>query len=258
MLFWLNELPGFLLVFVRLTSFFVAAPLYAHRTFPNVFKIGFAFFISLIIYPSVAPDGPVEVNMEYIFLVLKEVLVGIALGFIAALILFIVQVAGGFIDFQMGFAIANVVDPQTGAQVPIIGNFKYMFALLFLLAVDGHHMLLEGVIRSYQMIAVDRFLPPLDQERMTTFIIVTFSQMFLSALQMALPMVGALFLVTVALGITARTVPQLNIFVVGIPLKIFFGFVMLLITLPMFFYLLHHVFRQMIESMGQLVYLLGG
>ena len=62
----------------------------------------------------------------------------------------------------MGFAIANVVDPQTGAQVPIIGNFKYMFALLFLLAVDGHHMLLEGIIRSYQIIAVDQLIPPLE------------------------------------------------------------------------------------------------
>lgn len=258
MLFWLNELPGFLLVFVRLTSFFIAAPLYAHRAFPTVYKLGFAFFISLIIYSSVAPETLPGVNLEYIFLVLKEVLIGIALGFIAALILYIVQVAGGFIDFQMGFAIANVVDPQTGTQVPIIGNFKYMFALLFLLAVDGHHMLLEGIIRSYQIIAVDRWLPPLDQETMTTFIIVTFSQMFLSALQMALPMVGSLFLVTVALGITARTVPQLNIFVVGIPLKIFLGFIMLLITLPTFFYLLYHVFRQMIETMGQLIHLLGG
>ena len=75
---------------------------------------------------------------------------------------------------------------------------------------------------------------------------------------MALPMVGSLFLVTVALGITARTVPQLNIFVVGIPFKILFGFIMLFITLPTFFYLLHHVFRKMIEAMGQLLHLLGG
>lgn len=258
MLGWINELPAFLLVLVRLTTFFVAAPLFSMRTVPTIHKIGFSFFVALICYSTVTIDVLIAVDFNFILLVMKEVLIGLALGFVAALILYTVQVAGGFIDFQMGFAIANVVDPQTGTQVPIIGNFKYTFALLFLLAVDGHHMMLEGIMRSYQLVAVDQFIVQDQNQAITQFIITTFTQMFLTAFQMAIPMVGALFLVTVALGITARTVPQLNIFVVGIPLKIFLGFIMLFITLPTFFYLLHKVFRQMIEAIGQLLYLLGG
>ncbi|MFP3360907.1 flagellar biosynthetic protein FliR, partial [Planococcus sp. SIMBA_143] len=74
-------------------------------------------------------------------------------------ILSAVQIAGGFIDFQMGFAIANVIDPQTGAQSPLTGQYFYIFSLLFLLAVDGHHLLIDGIYNSYSFIPVDTFIP---------------------------------------------------------------------------------------------------
>lgn len=258
MLSWINEIPAFLLVMVRLTTFFITAPIYSMRGVPATFKVGFSFFVAIISYSTVSMDSFINMDLGYIFFIMKEAMIGLALGFVAALILYTVQVAGGFIDFQMGFAIANVVDPQTGAQVPIIGNFKYTFAILFLLAVDGHHMMLEGVIQSYQLVPVDVLIFPIGSEPVTQFIIAIFVQMFLIAFQIAIPVVGTLFLVTVALGITARTVPQLNIFVVGIPIQILIGFIMILITLPAYFYALQRVFRHMIQAMGQLLQILGG
>lgn len=258
MLTLINEIPTFLLVMVRLTTFFITAPIYSMRGVPVTFKVGFSFFVAIISYSTVSMDSFINMDLDYIFFIMKEAMIGLSLGFVAALILYTVQVAGGFIDFQMGFAIANVVDPQSGAQVPIIGNFKYTFAILFLLAVDGHHMMLEGVIRSYQMVPVDVLIFPVGSEPVTQFIITIFVQMFLIAFQIAIPVVGVLFLVTVGLGMTARTVPQLNIFVVGIPIQIFVGFIMILITLPAFFYALQRVFRHMIQAMGQLLQILGG
>src|SRR5699024_5778095 len=147
----LSIIPSFLLVFARTLEFLMTVPLFSYRTIPNMFKIGFSFFLSIVILTSF--DSPVvSLEYSYILLLLKEVTVGLAIGLIAYIILSAVQTAGGFIDFQMGFAIANVVDPQTGAQSPIIGQFFYMIALLFLLSVNGHYLLIDGLMNSYQFI----------------------------------------------------------------------------------------------------------
>lgn len=255
---WLEQLPVFLLVLVRMTSFFVSAPIFGLKGVPTQFKIGFGFFVSLFAYSTISVDQPIDLDFAYLLMLLKEIIVGLALGFVATLILLTIQIAGGFIDFQMGFAIANVVDPQTGAQVPIIGNFKYILAILFLLSVNGHHLLLEGIMRSYAIVPVDALFVNLSHAQMAKFISSMFVQMFITAFQIAIPIVGCLFLVDVALGMLARTVPQLNIFVVGLPLKIIVGFVAIIITFPVFFYILQKILSQMINTMGQLLQLLGG
>lgn len=255
---WLELLPAFLLVLVRITAFFVAAPLFSLRGIPNTFKVGLSFFVAVITFATVSVEEPLMLDMSFILLTVKEALVGLALGFVAALVIYSVQVAGAFIDFQMGFLIANLVDPQTGAQIPVIGNFKYILTLLFLLSVNGHHLLIDGVMRSYQLVPIEEMYIALGSAGVAQFMARTFTQMFLIAFQMAIPIVGSLFLVDVALGILARTVPQVNVFVVGLPLKIFVGFCLILITLPGFFYLLQTVVREMVQSMGQLLQLLGG
>lgn len=253
----LEMLPYFLLIFVRITSFFLIAPLFSRRGVPVQLKIGLAFFLALFAFSSSAGDDSILLDGHYLFLIIKEVFIGLALGFTAALLLYAVQVAGAFIDFQMGFAIANVMDPQTGAQVPIIGHFQYTLALLFLLVVDGHHLMLDGVMTSFQLVPVETISFSLENGEVGWFITTLFLQMFLIAMQMALPVVGALFLVDVALGILAKTVPQLNIFAVGFPLKIFAGFIMLILAMPVFFYVLQSLFKKIMVSMAELIKLLG-
>src|SRR5690625_2605566 len=211
----LNILPVFILIFVRIAAFFVTSPLFSYRTILMPFKIGFSFFLALVMASAI---GTVDIAVDdmYVLLLMKEILVGLFIGLIAYIILAAVQVAGGFIDFQMGFAIANVVDPQTGAQSPLIGQYFYIIALLFLLSVDGHHLLIDGIYFSYEFIPLDSWVP-FQNETIVDFIIDTFNKMFLIAFQVSIPIVGCLFLVDVALGIIARTVPQLNVFVVGLP-----------------------------------------
>ncbi len=250
-------LPFFLLVLIRLSAFFLIAPLFAMRGVPNQFKIGIAAFLALTATAAWAPSDALAMDGTYTLLIFKELGVGLALGFTAALLLYAVQIAGAFIDFQMGFAIANVIDPQTGAQVPIIGQFKYTLALLFLLTVNGHHLMLDGIMQSLRLLPAEQFLavPP---ESVARFMTDLFVEMFIIALQIALPIVASLFLIDVALGILAKTVPQLNIFAVGLPLKIFVGFVLLLLTMSIFFYLLQVLLGKIMTSMGELVSLLGG
>ena len=254
----LEMLPYFLLILVRLTSFFLVAPLFSMKGVPAQFKIGIAAFLAFFALSGITIEEPLPLDGYYIMMAIKEFAIGIALGFTAALVLYTVQIAGAFIDFQMGFAIASVMDPQTGSQVPIIGHFKYILALLFLLTVDGHHLMLDGVMQSLQVIPVESLSFGIRFEDLAKFISDLFVEMFMIALQMSLPIVGALFLVDVALGILAKTVPQLNIFAVGFPVKILAGFVLLLFTIPIFFFLLQNLFEKIMVSMAELTRLIGG
>src|SRR5690625_3534316 len=159
----INSLPVFLLIFVRVIAFFVTLPLFSYRTIPVPFKVGFSFFLAWMMFYTV-DTAVITVDGMYLFLLLKEAIVGLLIGLIAFIILSAVQIAGGFIDFQMGFAIANVVDPQTGAQSPLTGQYFYIFALLFLLSVNGHHLLIDGIFNSYHFIPIDAFIPFQNEE----------------------------------------------------------------------------------------------
>lgn len=252
----LTSVPVFLLIFVRVAAFFATLPLFSYRTIPAPFKIGFTFFLALIMFYTVdASNVPID-NM-YLFLLIKEIIVGLLIGLLAYIILSAIQIAGGFIDFQMGFAIANVIDPQTGAQSPLTGQYLYIIALLFLLSVNGHHLLIDGIFYSYELIPMGSFIPFQDGN-LIDFVITTFNKMFLIAFQMAIPIVGCLFLVDVALGIIARTVPQLNVFVVGLPLKIFVSFVTILFFLSLYIVLVENLFETTFNAMRGLMQLFGG
>lgn len=253
----LTKVPAFLLILVRVTAFFVTLPLFSYKNVPTPHKIGFSFFLTWVMYYTV--DIPIVViNETFLLLILKEAFVGLAIGFIAYLILSAIQIAGGFIDFQMGFAIANVIDPRTGAQSPLIGQYLYTITLLFFLAVNGHHLLLDGMFYSYEAIPMQQMATGLGNDAVASYVIETFNKMFIVAFQMAIPIVGCLFLVDVALGIVARTVPQLNVFVVGLPLKILVSFVVIFISFGMFTILMRELFELMFVSMRDVMRLMGG
>src|SRR5690554_70695 len=145
-------LPSFLLIFCRITAFFAVAPIFSFRNMPNTFKLGLAVFISLLVTSAMGPQSALDMNGDYILLIVREILIGLMLGFTAYLLFTVVQVAGSFIDIQMGFGIVNVIDPMTGAQSPVMGNFKFFIATLLFLAVNGHHYLLLSIMKSYEWV----------------------------------------------------------------------------------------------------------
>jgi flagellar biosynthetic protein FliR len=247
-------LPSFLLIFCRMTAFFAVAPIYSYRSIPNSFKVGLAVFISLLITSAMGVQDELIFNGGYIMLILREILIGLMLGFTAYLMFTVVQVAGSFIDIQMGFGIVNVIDPMTGAQSPIIGNFKFFVAILLFLSVNGHHYLLLSIMRSYEWVPMDnRIFTKIADGTISTFMIDSFVQMFYLAFQLAAPLVATLFLVDVALGVLARTVPQFNVFVVGLPIKITVGFILLVLIVPSLLYLFNDLFVTMLDALQRLM-----
>jgi len=245
-----------LLVFTRMSAFFVTMPLWSYRNVPVVYRIGLAVALTMLAGSQVVANPAFVLDGAYVLLVLKEALVGLLLGFAASLIFAAIQMAGAMIDLQMGFALANLVDPQAGVPMPVTSNLKLMLAMLFFLAIDGHHQLIRGMMASFRWI-------PLGQAEWDGFAAAAewlarfFAQGFLIALQISAPMAAALFLVDLAIGIIARTVPQMNFFVVGFPFKMLLGIVVLLLVVPGFFAVLLGLFQHMFEAMSQVMQRLG-
>ena len=251
------QITVFLLVLVRVSAFFVTVPFFSYRTIPQQVRITLAVVLSWMMYYTIDVE-PFVVNGDYIMLIIKEAIIGLLLGLVGYIVLSAVQIAGSFIDFQMGFAVANIIDPQTGAQSPLIGQFFNMIALLVLISIDGHYLILDGIYYSYQFMPIDQVFPNFGNDDFAEFIIKTFAAVFSISFQMAAPVVATIFLVDLALGIIARTVPQLNIFVVGFPVKIAVSFIVLFIMMAVMVEVMQKLIQILIYSMHNLMVILGG
>lgn len=199
----------------------------------------------------------IPIDGNYILLIMKEAMIGLIIGLAATIIISIVQIAGGFIDFEMGFAMANIVDPLTGAQSPMMGQFFNLLILYLLIATNGHHLILDGIYYSYQFIPINHF-PNFGDAGMAEFTVKLIAVVFSVAFQMSAPLVAALFLLTLAIGITGKTVPQLNIFIIGFPLKIIVGFLVLFISMGIMIEVMQKVIELMITVMREFMQFLGG
>lgn len=251
------NLSVLLLIIVRVSAFFVSVPFFSYRTIPAQLKIALALLFSWMIYYTMNIEA-IPIDGDYILLVLKEAIIGLVLGLTAYLITTAVQMAGGFIDFEMGFAMANVIDPQTGVNTPLMGQFFNFLLLFVLLAINGHHLILDGIYYSYQFMPINQLFPNFGDADFAEFVMKLIVTVFAIAFQMSAPIVATLFLVTLALGITAKTVPQLNIFVIGFAVKIAVGFLVLIVSMGVLIEVMEKLIEIMILSMRDLMQLLGG
>ncbi|RYL95329.1 flagellar type III secretion system protein FliR [Sporolactobacillus sp. THM7-4] len=253
----LNSFPLFLLVLVRIASFVVTMPVFSYRTIPGPIKVGFAVTLSILIEITLFKSQTVPLDGTFVLLALKEALVGLSMGFVAGMLTYSVQLAGSFIDLQMGFAIASTISPENGITTPLTGQLLYMLQMLFFLGVDAHYMLLNGLLYSFRLIPVNEMGVQLTGGSTAELVARVSAQMFIIALQLAMPIVGCLFLVDIAVGLVARTVPQVNVFVVGLPMKVIAGFLVLLLVFPMFISLFRVIFDSMTEVFSDYLRLLG-
>jgi len=230
------QLTAFMLVVARLSGLFLLAPVFSSGMIPLRIKLMALLALGFTITPlAVGSDvSALAVPTEAFDLgvaMFKESLIGLAMGFAVSIIFTAVQVGASLIDASIGFAMANIIDPLNGSQNAIFGSFYTMVATLSFLAVNGHHWMLAGFTRSFDVVGVDE-IPNFSQVYTNVFEI--FSQLFLVAFQIAAPVLVTLLLVDVVLGIVARAVPQMNVFFVGLPLKIGVGLAAVVIALPSF------------------------
>lgn len=247
-----NQVGFFLLIFVRITGIFMMAPIFGSRNIPGRVKAGLALIITYILFPLVFSNTAVIPDhfLPFLFIVAGELIVGLILGFVSSLIFSSIQMAGQLLDMQIGFGMINVIDPLSGQQAPIIGNFKYILALITFLATNGHHVLLSALFASFKLVPVTGVVV---QVAIVEFMVNVVGGMFVLALKISLPIIVALLLTDMALGILARTMPQMNIFVVGVPGKIIVGIFVLSIALPFYIFFLEMAFDGMYKNIFSLL-----
>lgn len=231
--YWLEQFHIFLLVLLRISALLVVAPIFGHRLYMARAKIGMAFMISLVVFPLVADQGlqVPEGIFPYVFMMVREALMGMVLGFTVLLLFIGIQFAGQLAGLQMGFGIVNVIDPQSHGQVSIIAQFLNILAVLIVLSIDGHHLILQGLMASFDAVPLGgvEFKAPIAEK-----IISLSSQIFGIAIKISAPILISLLSISVALGVLARTVPQMNVFIVGFPVQLAVGMSVLVASLPLF------------------------
>ena len=236
------NLETVLFTFFRTSGLFLIAPMFSQKGIPHHVKIMFALTLSMVLSPIVQQQGfivPLHL-VDVLSLAAREMLVGVLIGFVFYSLFVGVQMAGAFVGFQAGFAIVNVIDPTTSQQVSILAQFKFIIAMLIFLMLDGHHMMLRALASSYQLIplgeAMFRFSVTEDIARLVTGI-------FILAIKLAAPVMATLVLTDVGLGVISRTVPQMNIFIVGFPIKIALCLFFTGTALPIFGYVFSKALR---------------
>lgn len=224
-----EQLQGFFWILMRVSVLFFLLPLFGARGIPTLWKAGLSMIVAIVLTPVVPPPQSFpETLPETVLGMLAEVLMGLILAMTVKMFFAIVEMAGHFMSFQMGFAMARAIDPQTGAQSTVLTQFMYLFTILIFLSMDGHHLFIKTLASTFY------FVPPNSfsfDSSMSNVLIQISGNMFLFGLKIAAPIMVALFLSHLCLGIIARTVPQVNILMVGLPINICIGLILFSILL---------------------------
>jgi flagellar biosynthetic protein FliR len=224
------QLRTYMLVLLRVSIFLLMFPIFSSAVFPATLKMGLAMVISLLFY-SVVPVDLTRFPMDAIstgILILAEAMVGLTLGLCLRIFFGSVQLAGQVIGFQMGFAMINVVDPQSGANVSIMDQLGYWVCVVVFLMLNGHHIIITALINSFELIPVGVFMM---QKIIMVKLLELAGGLFLLAVKIGAPVIAALFFVSVGFGLVSKFAPQMNVMIVAFPLKIVAGLFLFGLTL---------------------------
>jgi flagellar biosynthetic protein FliR len=234
----------FFLIFLRVGAILMSMPIFKSKSIPVLFKFGLALAASIILFPLLDLKAfPVLANLgNFAVGAIGEILLGITIGMAVNLIFVGLQMAGQISGYQMGMALARVMDPSAGQQVPLLAQFFQLFAFLIFLSINAHHWFLMALADSFQLV------PPFGFKISGSLIeqlIHIAGNMFVIAIKVGAPVIAALLLTSVAFGLIARTVPQMNVLFVAMPLKIIIGLLFIGFSLPYLSSFLKTVFSKL-------------
>ena len=249
-----QQLQGFFWILVRVSVLVLLLPLFGARNIPTLWKIGLSFVLAVLLAPVVPPpENPPQSLPGVVLGIASEVLMGLIAVFGVRILFASVQLAGQVMSFQMGFSMARAIDPNTGVQSTALSQFLYLFTVLLFFAMDGHHLMIRAIAASFRLAPPNAlsFDPGLAEAVMRIT-----AHMFVLGLKVAAPIMIALFLSNLCLGIVARTVPQVNILMIGFPINIGIGLVLFGILLRNLSPFITDMTREAGETMMQLIRLM--
>lgn len=246
-----REVVIFALVLARMAGMFSALPVFGGKRQPLQVRVVTVVAITLVCFPILAVEAPhvPEDTISLALMALREVLIGITLSFVTQIIFSAVEFSGQIISMQMGFTIASIIDPTHGDQSQLMSVMQSLLATLMFLSLNIHHMFIRAIVDSFHIIPLGVWHI---HGEIISFLTKATADIFVLGVRLAAPVMVALLLTSVALGIMARAFPQMNVFMVSFPLNIGIGFIVLGLTLTMFFHVLEVSFGAAKEQIGTL------
>lgn len=253
----LNIWNIFLLVLVRISGMFFLSPIFGRRNIPMYYKAGFCFILSVITANSIPVPDMTSYNtlISYAALIGKELIIGLMLGFMSYMLFSSIYIAGQLIDMRIGFGMVSVFDPLSNIQIPITADFYVVFATLFMLVTDGHHLLITAMIDSFEILPIGKAV---FSGELLKQIVDMFTKVFVIGFKIAAPVTVAILITDLALGIISKSMPQLNVFMLGMPVKIILGLAIILLTIGAFRGIVNVIMQGTYEEIYKFIRQAGG
>lgn len=245
-----------LLIIVRMSGFIYTAPFFSLKSVPVRVKAGFSIFISIILFYTI-PLPVVEYTgiIGFAIIVAKEAIAGALMGLFSNIAYHILAFAGQIMDMEIGFSMVNQINPATRMQTTITANLYGYLVLLLMLATNLHHYFIKAVVDSYQVIGIgEAVFPPNMYRLMVRFII----DYFIIAMRIVLPIFAAIIVINTILGILAKIAPQMNMFVIGMQLKVFVGLIVLYLIIGLTSSVADYIFNEMMDLLRAIIEVMQG
>ena len=228
----------FILIFSRMMGMFFIAPMFSRNNIPATVKVGLSMIMSYIILPFIISETELQVETaEFIFLIVKEVFTGFCIGLCANVIFNIFSAAGANADIQIGLSMAQMMDTSTGEQRTVTGQLFNAFAFLILL--------IKAIVNSFKLLHINTI--NLYTDNFISFVIKLYGYVTVASIQLVIPIIIVLFLGNVLLAFMSKVMPQMNVFIVGMPFKIIVGFMIFSFTLSSVKGIILEVLKKMME-----------
>ena len=247
---WVIQL---MLMITRVSSMFVLSPVLGRNSIPARLKIGFSLLLALMLinlFPPVAPLA-FQTLPALLFAVAAELIIGFVIGFVTILFFNIVFTAGHLIDMQLGFAMATMYDPATNSNMPISGSLLNIIMIQSFLVTGGLPRLVGVVANTFKVIPVGGAVFPATP--LLGAVLDAFMVSFTLSVNVAMPVMASALLAEIGLGIIVRTAPQMNVFVIGIPIKVLLGLIMIFLMVPIFVYFTNPIFDVMYDTIDSVI-----
>ena len=239
----LLQFQALVLILMRVSPILFMMPVFSSRSLPNLLKAGLTLTVSLILLPLVQLDPrllPSE-PIQFGFLMAAELMIGLILGLSVKIIFTGIQMSGELAGFQMGLSLANVMDPQSEVNAPILSQFLYLLSLVVFLAIDGHHWFFRALYQSFLLLAPGEIHL---QEGLYRHFLGLLTSLFVVAIKIAAPVMAVLIFTQIGLGILAKAVPQINILITSFPLTLGIGLLFLALSIELILPTLKDLFQQ--------------
>lgn len=250
--FPMDQMVLLFFIMIRVSAILFTLPFLDARNVPFLLKAGLALSVSWMLMPQLKVTPPVLPSTPVAFGIgiASEVGIGLIIGLAVQLLFVGIQLAGQMAGFQMGFAIANVVDPVSSLQIPMLSQFLYLFSMVLFLSLDLHHHFLKALMEAFERIPL---WGATFNGNLFELVMNLAAESFVVAVKIGAPVMAAMLLTSVALGLIARTVPQMQIFVVAMPLKILLGLAFLGLSIPFCVNFLQRAFIMLGQTVQRMI-----